>query len=63
MYCLVDSCSFKDFFKDMPQFCMKTAPILAGLYGSDWEKHLEVFMQFFFLFVLFLYFRMAISCS
>jgi hypothetical protein len=48
MYRLVDSCSFKEFFKDMPQFCMKAAHILTGLYGSDWEKWLEVFMPFFF---------------
>ncbi|KAL6900705.1 hypothetical protein ACP4OV_005381 [Aristida adscensionis] len=31
-----------DFFKEMPQFCIKVAHILAGLYGSDWEKRLEL---------------------
>ncbi|XP_035822617.1 retinoblastoma-related protein 3 isoform X3 [Zea mays] len=31
-----------DFFKEMPQFCIKVAHILTGLYGSDWEKRLEL---------------------
>ncbi|XP_066351614.1 retinoblastoma-related protein 3 [Miscanthus floridulus] len=31
-----------DFFKEMPQFCLKVAHILTGLYGSDWEKRLEL---------------------
>ncbi|WOL03887.1 retinoblastoma-related protein [Canna indica] len=31
-----------DFFKEMPQFCLKAGYILTGLYGSDWEKRLEV---------------------
>ncbi|KAG6512896.1 hypothetical protein ZIOFF_031035 [Zingiber officinale] len=31
-----------DFFKEMPQFCLKAGYILSGLYGSDWEKRLEV---------------------
>ncbi|XP_066331028.1 LOW QUALITY PROTEIN: retinoblastoma-related protein 3-like [Miscanthus floridulus] len=30
-----------DFFKEMPQFCLKVAHVLTGLYGSDWEKRLE----------------------
>jgi retinoblastoma-like protein 1 len=32
-----------DFFKEMPQFCLKVAHVLTGLYGSDWEKRLEVY--------------------
>ncbi|KAM3210281.1 hypothetical protein ACQJBY_064348 [Aegilops geniculata] len=31
-----------DFFKEMPQFCIKVGFILTGLYGSDWEKRLEL---------------------
>ncbi|KAG8048109.1 hypothetical protein GUJ93_ZPchr0008g13043 [Zizania palustris] len=31
-----------DFFKEMPQFCIKVGYVLAGLYGSDWEKKLEL---------------------
>nr|CAB3483661.1 unnamed protein product [Digitaria exilis] len=31
-----------DFFKEMPQFCIKVAHFLTGLYGSDWEKRLEL---------------------
>uniref|UniRef100_A0A0D9XA92 Retinoblastoma-related protein 1 n=1 Tax=Leersia perrieri TaxID=77586 RepID=A0A0D9XA92_9ORYZ len=31
-----------DFFKEMPQFCIKVGCVLAGLYGSDWEKRLEL---------------------
>ncbi|XP_042436640.1 retinoblastoma-related protein-like isoform X3 [Zingiber officinale] len=31
-----------DFFKEMPQFCLKAGHILSGLYGLDWEKRLEV---------------------
>uniref|UniRef100_A0ACD5ZNH7 Uncharacterized protein n=1 Tax=Avena sativa TaxID=4498 RepID=A0ACD5ZNH7_AVESA len=31
-----------DFFKEMPQFCIKVGFILTGLYGSDWEKKLEL---------------------
>ncbi|KQJ99190.1 hypothetical protein BRADI_3g41630v3 [Brachypodium distachyon] len=30
-----------DFFKEMPQFCIKVGCVLTGLYGSDWEKKLE----------------------
>ncbi|KAF6134022.1 hypothetical protein GIB67_038313 [Kingdonia uniflora] len=30
-----------DFFKEMPQFCLKVGPILSHLYGADWEKRLE----------------------
>lgn len=36
-------CRIVDFFKEMPQFCIKVGFILTGLYGSDWEKRLEVF--------------------
>ena len=39
----------KEFFREMTQFCIKVAHILTGLYGSDWEKRLEVFMQFLVL--------------
>jgi hypothetical protein len=35
-------CRIVDFFKEMPQFCIKVGFILTGLYGSDWEKRLEV---------------------
>ncbi|XP_062195758.1 retinoblastoma-related protein 3-like isoform X2 [Phragmites australis] len=31
-----------DFFKEMPQFCIKVAHVMTGLYGSDWEKRLEL---------------------
>ncbi|XP_020587737.1 retinoblastoma-related protein isoform X2 [Phalaenopsis equestris] len=31
-----------DFFKEMPQFSLKASYILSGLYGSDWEKRLEL---------------------
>ncbi|KAG1330964.1 Retinoblastoma-related protein [Cocos nucifera] len=31
-----------DFFKEIPQFCLKAGYILTGLYGSDWEKRLEL---------------------
>lgn len=31
-----------DFFKEMPQFSLKAGHALNGLYGSDWEKRLEV---------------------
>ncbi|KAI0511454.1 hypothetical protein KFK09_012084 [Dendrobium nobile] len=31
-----------DFFKEMPQFSLKAGYILSGLYGSDWEKRLEL---------------------
>ncbi|KAG0500259.1 hypothetical protein HPP92_000331 [Vanilla planifolia] len=31
-----------DFFKEMPQFALKAGYILRGLYGSDWEKKLEL---------------------
>jgi hypothetical protein len=42
VYVLLTPCSIVDFFKEMPQFCIKVAHILTGLYGSDWEKRLEV---------------------
>ena len=35
-------CRIVDFFKEMPQFCIKVGFILTGLYGSDWEKRLEL---------------------
>ena len=31
-----------DFLKEMPQLSLKAGYILSGLYGSDWEKRLEV---------------------
>ncbi|KAF7824755.1 Retinoblastoma-related protein 1 [Senna tora] len=31
-----------DFFKELPQFVVKTGPILSTLYGMDWENRLEV---------------------
>ncbi|KAM0947141.1 putative transcription repressor RB family [Dioscorea sansibarensis] len=31
-----------DFFKEMPQFYLKVGCILVSLYGSDWEKRLEL---------------------
>lgn len=34
--------SVVDFFKEMPQFFLKAGHILNNLYGSDWEKRLEV---------------------
>ncbi|KAL6661040.1 hypothetical protein ACP70R_000424 [Stipagrostis hirtigluma subsp. patula] len=34
--------SIVDFFKEMPQFCLKVSHILSGLYGSNWEKLLEM---------------------
>ncbi|BAT06468.1 retinoblastoma-related protein 1 [Oryza sativa Japonica Group] len=36
------SLNIVDFFKEMPQFCIKVGSVLAGLYGSDWEKRLEL---------------------
>ncbi|KAJ6846103.1 retinoblastoma-related protein-like isoform X2 [Iris pallida] len=30
------------FFKEVPQFSLKAGPILGGLFGSDWEKRLEL---------------------
>ncbi|XP_027153073.1 retinoblastoma-related protein [Coffea eugenioides] len=30
-----------DFFKELPHFILKVAPILTNLYGVDWEKRLE----------------------
>jgi len=42
-FVLLIPCSIVDFFKEMPQFCLKVAHILTGLYGSDWEKRLEVY--------------------
>ncbi|XP_072973608.1 retinoblastoma-related protein isoform X1 [Typha angustifolia] len=34
--------SIVEFFKEVPQFCLKFGYILSGLYGSDWEKRLEL---------------------
>ncbi|MQM09087.1 hypothetical protein Taro_041951 [Colocasia esculenta] len=31
-----------DFFKEMPQFLLKAGHVIGRLYGSDWEKRLEV---------------------
>uniref|UniRef100_A0A1D1ZL71 Retinoblastoma-related protein n=2 Tax=Anthurium amnicola TaxID=1678845 RepID=A0A1D1ZL71_9ARAE len=31
-----------DFFKEMPQFLLKVGHLIGRLYGSDWEKRLEV---------------------
>ncbi|KAJ4778883.1 Retinoblastoma-related protein [Rhynchospora pubera] len=31
-----------EFFKEVPQFCLKAGYILEGLYGSDWERRLEL---------------------
>ncbi|ONK72119.1 uncharacterized protein A4U43_C04F15940 [Asparagus officinalis] len=31
-----------DFFKEIPQLALKAGYILSGLYGSDWEKRLEL---------------------
>uniref|UniRef100_A0A0C9S766 TSA: Wollemia nobilis Ref_Wollemi_Transcript_9601_3233 transcribed RNA sequence n=1 Tax=Wollemia nobilis TaxID=56998 RepID=A0A0C9S766_9CONI len=31
-----------DYFKEMPQFFLKAGPILNELYGSDWEKRLQI---------------------
>nr|B1ABS0.1 RecName: Full=Retinoblastoma-related protein [Pilosella officinarum]ABZ85632.1 retinoblastoma-related protein [Pilosella officinarum] len=33
--------NFVDFFKELPQFIVKTGPILSNLYGSDWETRLQ----------------------
>jgi hypothetical protein len=44
VFLLLIPCSIVDFFKEMPQFCIKVAHVLTGLYGSDWEKSLEVYM-------------------
>lgn len=35
--------SIVDFFKELPQFVVKTRSVLSGLYGTDWENRLEVF--------------------
>lgn len=36
--------SVLDFFKELPQFIVKVGPVLSNLYGSDWEKRLQVMM-------------------
>ncbi|KAL5700551.1 Retinoblastoma-related protein 1 [Ranunculus cassubicifolius] len=33
--------NYVDFFKEMPQFVLKAAPVLSSIYGADWEKRLE----------------------
>ncbi|KAJ0560227.1 Retinoblastoma-related protein [Helianthus annuus] len=33
--------NYVDFFKELPQFVVKTGPILSNLYGSDWETRLQ----------------------
>lgn len=30
-----------DFFKELPQFIIKSGPILSNQYGADWEKRLQ----------------------
>lgn len=30
-----------DFFKELPQFLVKSGPILSNIYGADWENRLE----------------------
>lgn len=34
--------SIVDFFKELPQFIIKSGPILSNQYGADWEKRLQV---------------------
>ncbi|GJS84763.1 retinoblastoma-related protein [Tanacetum coccineum] len=34
--------NYVDFFKELPQFVVKTGPVLSDLYGSDWETRLQV---------------------
>ncbi|RZC59567.1 hypothetical protein C5167_006865 [Papaver somniferum] len=31
----------KDFFKELPQFLLKSGPVISKLYGVDWEQRLE----------------------
>nr|XP_043606150.1 retinoblastoma-related protein isoform X2 [Erigeron canadensis] len=33
--------NYVDFFKELPQFLVKTGPILSNIYGSDWETRLQ----------------------
>ncbi|XP_071692132.1 retinoblastoma-related protein [Rutidosis leptorrhynchoides] len=33
--------NYVDFFKELPQFVVKTGPVLNNLYGSDWETRLQ----------------------
>lgn len=33
--------NYVDFFKELPQFVVKTGPVLSNLYGSDWETRLQ----------------------
>lgn len=37
----VTKLNYVDFFKELPQFVVKTGPILSNLYGSDWETRLQ----------------------
>lgn len=41
------SCSIVDFFKELPQFVVKAAPILSDIHGADWENKLEVLINCF----------------
>ena len=34
--------SIVDFFKELPQFIIKSGPILSNQYGADWEKRIQV---------------------
>ncbi|KAK1259915.1 Retinoblastoma-related protein [Acorus gramineus] len=38
----VTKLSVVDFFKEMPQFCLKAGHVLNRIYGANWEKRLEV---------------------
>nr|GEV53483.1 retinoblastoma-related protein [Tanacetum cinerariifolium] len=33
--------NYVDFFKELPQFIVKTGPVLSDLYGSDWKTRLQ----------------------
>ncbi|KAK1311419.1 Retinoblastoma-related protein [Acorus calamus] len=37
----VTKLSVVDFFKEMPQFCLKAGHVLSRIYGANWEKRLE----------------------
>lgn len=38
--------SIVDFFKELPQFLVKSGPILSNIYGADWENRLEVLTRY-----------------
>nr|QYW07157.1 retinoblastoma-related protein 2 [Dimocarpus longan] len=38
----VTKLNFVDFFKEWPQFVVKTDPMVRNVYGADWENKLEV---------------------